>query len=198
LVAASEARYTKLAPPAEALDTRGMAAVIAEFVAAAERAAEAGFDLLEINMGHGYLLGGFLSPISNRRTDGHGGSLEARARFPLEVFDAVRSAWPGDRPLGVALLASDWTRTGFQIEDALAVAALLRARGCDLIRPLAGQTTVRDNPVFGRFFLVPFSDRIRNEAGVPTLVGGNLTTNDEINTILAAGRADLCVLDPRS
>lgn len=198
LIAASETRYTKLAQTANALDPEGMAAVVSEFVAAAQRAAAAGFDLLEINMAQGYLLGGFLSPLTNRRSDPYGGSPEDRARFPLEVFEAVRSGWPDDRPLAVALLAADWSRAGFDVDDAVAVAASLRDRGCDLIRPLAGQTTIRDAPVYGRFFLVPFSDRIRNEAGVPTLVGGNITTNDEINTILAAGRADLCLLDPRS
>ncbi len=171
--------------------------VIHDFVAAANRAAAAGFDVLHLDLAHGYLLASFLSPLTNRRADEFGGSLEGRARFPLQVFDAVRAVWPEDRPLGVALLAADWAPRGFGVDDAVRVARWLRERGCDLVQPVGGQTTVRDNPPYGRFYLVPYSDRIRNEAGVPTLVGGNLTTSDEANTILAAGRADLCLLDPR-
>jgi len=174
-----------------------MAEVVAQFAAAALRAAAAGFDVLQLDMGHGYLLASFLSPLANRRRDGYGGPLHARMRFPLEVVDAVRAVWPGERPLAVALLASDWASAGFGVDDAVAAARLLREHGCDLIQPVAGQSTTRDNPAYGRFYLVPFSDRIRNEAGLPTLVGGNITTNDEMDTILAAGRADLCLMDPR-
>jgi anthraniloyl-CoA monooxygenase len=116
-------------------------------------------------------------------------------RFPLEVVDSVRNAWPDDRPLSVALLATDLVAAGFDLGDALVVAMAMRDHGCDLIHPLAGQTSLRAVPSFGRFYLVPAGDQIRNEANLPTMIGGNLTTADEANTILAAGRADLCLLD---
>ena len=197
LVAASPVPYVSRSPVPEELAAEAMPQVIGDFVAAANRAAAAGFDLLHLDLAHGYLLASFLSPLTNRRSDEFGGSLEGRARFPLQVFEAVRDAWPEDRPLGVALLATDWAPRGFGIDEAVLLARWLRERGGDLVQPVGGQTTVRDNPPYGRFYLVPYSDRIRNEAGVPTLVGGNLTTSDEANTILAAGRADLCLLDPR-
>jgi anthraniloyl-CoA monooxygenase len=166
------------------------------FVRAAEMANSAGFDLLQLHMAHGYLLAGFLSPLTNVRQDEYGGlELERRARFPLEVFDAVRAAWPDDKPLSVALNACDYAKGGFEVEDAVKVARLLKEQGCDLIEVLCGQTTLQSEPVFGRGFLTPLSDRIRNEAGIPTMVGGYLTTSNEVNTVLAAGRADLCIMD---
>jgi anthraniloyl-CoA monooxygenase len=171
--------------------------ITAEFGRAAARAARIGFDVLELDMGHGCLLASFLSPLTNRRTDAFGGSLENRIRFPLSVLGAVREAWSPDRALSVRLTASDWMPGGFDLEDAVAVARALKERGCDLIHVVAGQTVEHDRPTYGRFYLVPASDRIRNEAGVPTLVGGNLTTADDMNTILAAGRADLCLLEIR-
>ena len=122
--------------------------------------------------------------------------LENRLRFPLEVFDAVRSFWPAEKLLGVSLNGTDWARGGTGPEEAVATASMLKDRGCDLIRVLAGQTTARARPDYGRLFLVPFGDRIRNEAGIPTMVGGNITTYDEADTLLAAGRADLCQIDP--
>jgi anthraniloyl-CoA monooxygenase len=172
-----------------------MPEVIEDFVSAARLAADAGFDMLDVHAAQGYLLASFLSPLMNRRSDEYGGSLENRMRFPLEVVDAVRDSWPADRPLCVALLATDLVSTGFDLDDALVVAMALRDHGCDLIHPLAGQTSLRAVPSFGRSYLVPASDRIRNEAHLPTMIGGNLTTADEANTILAAGRADLCLLD---
>lgn len=166
------------------------------FVRAAEMACRAGFDLLQLHMAHGYLLAGFLSPLTNVRQDEYGGpNLEGQARFPLEVFDAVRAIWPDDKPVSVALNACDYAKGGFEVEDAAAVARLLKEHGCDLIEVLAGQTTLQGEPVFGRGFLTPLSDRIRNEAGIPTMVGGYLTTSNEVNTVLAAGRADLCIMD---
>jgi anthraniloyl-CoA monooxygenase len=167
-----------------------------EFVGAARRADAAGFDLLLLHMAHGYLLASFLSPLSNQRTDEYGGALENRLRFPLEVFDAVRAIWPREKPLGVVLNADDCAPGGYTIEDAVAVARILKAHGCDLIQPLAGQTVPDGAPSYGPGFLTRYSDRIRNEAGIPTLVGGYLTTMNEVNTILAAGRADLCILSP--
>jgi anthraniloyl-CoA monooxygenase len=194
LLAASDVRYTPWARRPHPMTADKFRDVKEDFVTAAERAAAAGFDLLELDLSHGYLLAGFLSPLTNQRTDAYGGSSENRTRYPLEVFDAVRHVWPDDRPLAVRLTAADWARGGLDPDESLSVAAALKKLGCDLIEPVAGQATGRDRPNYGRFFLVPFSDRIRNEAGMPTLVGGNLTTADEMNTILAAGRADLCLL----
>ena len=173
-----------------------MERVCQEFVCAAKYALDAGFDLLLLNMAHGYLLASFLSPLSNQRADAYGGTLEQRIRYPLEVFDAVRARWPADKPLSVALNASDCVTGGTTIEDAVSVARMLREHGCDIIAVQAGQTTSDSEPAYGRGFLTAYSDRIRNEAGIPTIVGGYLTTSDEVNTIIAAGRADLCIIEP--
>jgi anthraniloyl-CoA monooxygenase len=172
--------------------------VLAEaFGQAARRARDIGFPILLLDMAHGHLLASFLSPLANRRTDAYGGSLEGRMRFPMEVFERARAEWPTDRPLGVRLQATDWARGGFDAEDAVAVARALRERGCDLIEVAAGQAVPGGQPDYRRLFLVPFADRIRNDAGVVTMVGGNVATRDDVNTILAAGRADLCLVDPR-
>jgi len=187
--------YTRLSQVPHPMSAAKMREVKEDFASAAEHGRAAGFDLLELDMSHGYLLASFLSPLTNHRTDDYGGSLANRIRYPLEVFEAVRAVWPPDRPLVVRLTATDWLPGGFDIEDAVAVAGELHIRGCDLIQVVAGQTVEHDRPVYGRFYLVPYSDRIRNEVGMPTLVSGGLTTADEINTILAAGRADMCVLD---
>jgi anthraniloyl-CoA monooxygenase len=173
-----------------------MLRVVDAFVRSAGMALDAGFDLVLLNLAHGYLLSSFISPLTNTRGDHYGSSLEHRMRFPLEVFDAVRSAWPEEKPLGVGLNATDWARGGTEPDEAVAAARMLRDRGCDFVRVLAGQTTRRARPEYGRLFLVPFSDRIRNEADVPTMVGGNITTYDEADTVLAAGRADFCQIDP--
>jgi len=117
-------------------------------------------------------------------------------RYPLEVFDAVRAAWPQHKPISVAISAVDYAKGGLDIDDAIIVAGILKAHGCDIIAVEAGQTTIESEPAYGRGFLTPLSDRVRNEAGIPTIVGGYLTTSDEVNTILAAGRADLCIIDP--
>jgi anthraniloyl-CoA monooxygenase len=168
-----------------------MSTVIAQFGAAARAALSAGFDLLELNFGQGYLVASFLSPLSNRRDDAYGGGLENRMRFPIEVLDAVREAWHG--PLAVRI-ASDWASGGFDLDDAVALAVTLKAHGCDLVHAVMGQNVVEASPDYGRMFGVPAADRIRNEAGVPTIASGHITTFDEANTILAGGRADLCVL----
>jgi anthraniloyl-CoA monooxygenase len=195
VMAASPIPYTSASQiPAEA-GPEDLRAVIEDFAAAAHRAGEAGFDALLLDFSQGYLVASFISPLTNRRSDAYGGSFEARLRFPVDVFDAVRAAWPPDRPLGVSLTAADWARGGHGPDEAVAVARVLRERGCDLVRVLAGQTTWRSRPEYGSMFLVPFSDRIRNEAGIATMVGGGITTFDQIDTILAAGRADLCILD---
>jgi anthraniloyl-CoA monooxygenase len=197
LLAASAVPYTPASQVPAAIDPAGMERVAAGFAAAAGRAAAAGVEVLLLDLAHGYLLGGFLSPLANRREDGFGGALDGRLRFPLQVVDAVRAAWPDDRPLWAAVTATDWAPGGLASEEAVALAEALAAHGCDLLQVTAGQTTASGRPDYGRFSLVGWSDLVRNTAGVPTLVGGGLTTADEVNTVLAAGRADLCLLDPR-
>jgi anthraniloyl-CoA monooxygenase len=175
--------------------TRGdMDAVLADFVGAALRGARAGFDMLELHCAHGYLLASFLSPLTNHRTDDHGGPVENRLRYPLEVFRALRAVWPAERPMSVRLSATDWAEGGIPDADTLAIARAFAAAGCDLIDVSTGQTVHDAAPVYGRMFQVPWSDMIRQEAGIATLCVGNITTADQVNTILAAGRADLVAL----
>jgi anthraniloyl-CoA monooxygenase len=198
LLAASALPYTPRSAVPKAMDAADMERVREEFAAAAGRAAEAGFDGLELDLAHGYLLAGFLSPLTNRREDAYGGdALENRLRFPLEVLAAVRERWPADRLLAVRLSATDWAARGSGVGEAVEVARRLAEQGAGLIHVAAGQTTAETRAEYGRGFLTPLGDRIRSEAGVPTLVGGYLTTADEVNTAVGAGRADLCVLEPR-
>jgi anthraniloyl-CoA monooxygenase len=164
------------------------------FVRAARMADEAGFDILELHLAHGYLLATFISPLTNRRTDEYGGDLENRMRFPLEVFDAVRAAWPRSKPMSARVSAVDWAPGGLESADAVEVALLLKRHGCDVIDVSAGQTVPWGKPVYGRQFQTPFSDRIRQEAEIPTMAVGNISSYMDVNTILVAGRADLCVL----
>jgi anthraniloyl-CoA monooxygenase len=165
-----------------------------QFVHAAHHALAAGFDLLEIHMAHGYLLASFISPLTNLRDDEYGGSLENRMRYPLEVFSAVRAVWPAERPMSVRISAVDWKPGGIGPEDAVAVARMLKAHGCDIVDVSAGQTVPDQRPVYGRLFQTPFADRIRHEAGIATMAVGNISSYADVNTILAAGRADLCLL----
>ncbi len=166
-----------------------------EFVWAAEMAARAGFDLLEVHCAHGYLLSAFITPLTNRRTDAYGGSLENRMRFPLEVYHAVRAVWPPAKPISVRISANDWVgEDGITPEDAVEIARLLGDAGADIINVSAGQTSMRARPVYGRMFQTPFSDRIRNETGIATMAVGNIYEPDHVNSILMAGRADLCCL----
>ena len=171
-----------------------MDGAIADFVRAAGYAVAAGFDLLEIHMAHGYLLASFISPLTNRREDRYGGSLPNRMRFPLEVFDAVRAAWPAERPMSARISAVDWAPGGHEPADAVEVARLLQAHGCDVVDVSAGQTVPDQKPVYGRLFQTPFADRIRHELGIATMAVGNISSYADVNTILAAGRADLCLL----
>jgi anthraniloyl-CoA monooxygenase len=198
LLAASAVPYTSAGQVPRAMDRGDMERVTAQFAAAARLAAAAGVEVLLLDLAHGHLLGGFLSPLANRRGDEFGGPLEGRLRFPLQVVQAVRAAWPGDRPPWAALAVTDWAPGGLEPEEAVAAARALAARGCDLLQVTAGQTTAVTRPDYGRLSLVGWSDLVRNDAAVPTMVGGNLTTADEVNTVLAAGRADLCLLDPRT
>jgi anthraniloyl-CoA monooxygenase len=192
LVAASALRYGPCQDVPTALTPDDMADVVAAFVAGASEATDA--DLLELDLAHGYLLAGFLSPLTNHRTDDYGGDLAARLRFPLAVVDAVRAAWPSDRPLGACLTVTDWHRGGLTVDDGVWIAGCLAEHGVGLIRVAAGQTVAECRPEYRRGFLTGMADRVRSEAGVPTLVGGYLTTVDEVNTVIGAGRADLCEL----
>lgn len=171
-----------------------MEEVLRQFVRSTELALEAGFDLMELHLAHGYLLSSFLTPLSNQREDEYGGSLENRMRYPLEVFDAVRAAWPVDKPMSVRISATDWVEGGFTDDDAVVLCRALKARGADIIDVSTGQTSADAAPVYGRMYQAPFADRIRNEVDIPTLTVGNVTSADQLNTILLAGRADLVAL----
>jgi anthraniloyl-CoA monooxygenase len=194
LVSASPIPYFPHSQIPKAMERGDMEAVRDTFARAARMAEEAGFDLLELHFAHGYLLASFLSPLTNRRADAYGGSLGNRARFPLEVFDAVRAVWPAARPVSVRISATDWAEGGMTPGDAVEVARLLKAHGCDIVDVSAGQTVPEQKPVYGRLFQTPFADRIRHEADIPTMTVGNVASYADVNSIIAAGRADLCVL----
>ena len=168
--------------------------VKADFVAATRRAVSADFDMVEFHAAHGYLMSSFISPLTNRRTDDYGGSLERRCRYPLEVFKAMREVWPQDKPMSVRLSAHDWAPGGITPDDATQVAKLFQDAGADIIHVSSGQVVKDEQPVYGRMFQVSFSDQIRNELHVPTITVGNIFEADHVNTIIAAGRADLCAL----
>jgi anthraniloyl-CoA monooxygenase len=168
--------------------------VKADFVAAAQRAESAGFDMIEFHAAHGYLLSSFISPLTNQRSDEYGGSLENRCRYPLEVFKAMRAVWPADKPMSVRISAHDWVPGGTTPNDAAEVSRLFKDAGADIIHVSSGQVSKDEKPVYGRMFQVPFSDKIRNELHVPTITVGNIFEADHVNTIIAAGRADLCAL----
>lgn len=194
VMAASPIPYFPHSPVPREMDRADMDRVTADFVAATRRAIRCGFDMIELHCAHGYLLAGFLSPLTNRRTDTYGGSLENRLRFPLEVFDAIRAVWPEERPTSVRLSATDWMVGGITDLDSLAIARVFAAHGCDLVDVSTGQTDPGANPLYGRMFQVPFAERIRNEGGIATMCVGSITSADQVNTILAAGRADLVAL----
>ncbi len=178
-----------------AMDRADMDEVTAQFVAAAELAERAGFDMIELHAAHGYLISSFISPISNRRTDEYGGNLENRMRYPLEVFTAMRVVWPSHKPMAVRISATDWVGDGGVTPDeAVEIAALFSLAGADIIDVSAGQTSDAAQPVYGRMFQTPFSDRIRNESGIATMAVGNIYEHDQANSILLAGRADLVCL----
>jgi len=195
VMAASAIAWSKANQVPRAMTRADMDEVTAQFVAATEMASRAGFDMIELHAAHGYLISGFISPLSNRRTDAYGGSLENRMRYPLEVLGAMRAAWGQDRPLSVRISAEDWVGdAGVTAHEAVTIARMFASAGADIIDVSAGQTSLEARPVYGRMFQTPFSDRIRNEAGLATMAVGNITEADQVNSILLAGRADLVCL----
>ncbi len=194
VLAPSPIPYSELNQVPREMARSDMDEVLSQFVWSARGALDAGFDLLEIHCAHGYLLSSFLSPLTNRRSDEYGGGLTARARFPLEVFDACRGVWPAQKPMSVRISATDWVEGGFGPDDAVAFARMLRDHGCDIVDVSSGQVSPKEKPTFGRSFQTPFADRIRNEVGLPTIAVGAIASYDDVNTIVLAGRADMCAL----
>ena len=194
LLAASAVAYGEQNQTPKAMSRADMDLLKQEFVTATHRAVDAGFDWLELHCAHGYLLASFLSPLTNIRTDEYGGAIENRCRYPLEVFAAIRAAWPAHLPMSVRLSAHDWAEGGNTADDGVAIAKLFKAAGCDMIDVSSGQTTRTAKPVYGRMYQTPFADRIRNEVGIRTIAVGAITEADQVNSIIAAGRADLCAI----
>jgi anthraniloyl-CoA monooxygenase len=195
LIAASDEQYLPgVSQVARAATEQDMDRVQADFVRATLAALDAGFDWLELHCAHGYLLSSFISPLTNRRTDQYGGSLENRCRYPLRVFRAMRAAWPPDKPMSVRISAHDWVEGGITPEDAVKIARLFKEAGADMIDCSSGQVSKQEQPVFGRMYQTPFADRIRNEAGIPAIAVGSIFEADHANSIIAAGRADLCAV----
>ena len=194
IVSASPLPYLPHSQVPREMSRSDMDRTTGQFVAAIGRAAACGFDMVELHAAHGYLLASFLSPITNRRSDAYGGTLENRLRYPLEVFDACRAAWPDGKPMSVRISAHDWMPGGNTPDDAVALARAFKAHGCDLVNVSSGQTASEEEPVYGRMFQTPFSEQVRIEAAVPTIVAGNIFTWDQVNTIVGAGRSDLVAL----
>lgn len=194
LMAPSPMPWSKYSPAPRGMTAEDMAELKGHYAAAARRARKAGFDILELHCAHGYLLASFISPLTNHRTDAYGGSLENRLRFPLEVFDAIRGAWPKEKPISVRISATDWVDGGIGGADAVEIARAFKDHGCDLIDVSAGQTVPEQRPKYGRLFQTPFADRIRHEADMATMAVGAISSFADANTILAAGRADLVAL----
>jgi anthraniloyl-CoA monooxygenase len=194
LISASALPYLPHSQVPKEMDRADMDRVLAEFVVSTRLAAQTGADWLEFHCAHGYLMSSFLSPLTNRRTDDYGGDLTARARYPLEIFRAIRAVWPEDKPISVRLSCHDWTEGGTTPEEAAGFAALFKEAGADLIDCSSGQVSKAEQPVYGRLFQTPFSDKIRNEIGIPTIAVGAISEADHVNSIISAGRADLCAI----
>jgi len=194
LVSASALPYFPHSPIPREMTREDMERVRDEFVAAARAGAPCGFDILELHCAHGYLLSSFLSPLTNHRRDDCGGSLENRCRYPLEVFRAIRDAWPADRPVSVRLSCHDWYPGGNTPDDAVEIARRFVEAGADAIDCSSGQVWPDQKPVYGRMYQTPFADRIRNELGVPTIAVGAIFEADHVNSVIASGRADLCAV----
>jgi anthraniloyl-CoA monooxygenase len=194
LMAASAQPYLPEGVCPREMNRSDMDRLTQQFVQATVRAAQAGFDWLELHCAHGYLLSGFISPLTNRRHDEYGGTLEHRLRYPLEVFAAVRQVWPADLPISVRISAHDWVEGGITPADAVSIARAFKAAGADMIDCSSGQVSPHQKPTYGRMYQTPFADRIRQEAGIPTIAVGAISEADHVNSILAAGRADLCAI----
>lgn len=195
LISASPQQYLDgVSAWSRAMTREDMDRVKEDFVRAARFAAQAGFDWLELHCAHGYLLSSFISPLTNHRTDEYGGSLEGRLRYPLEVFHAVREVWPQNLPMSVRISAHDWVEGGITPDDAVQIARIFKEAGADLIDCSSGQVSKKEQPVYGRMFQTPFADRVRNEAGIATIAVGAISEADHVNSIIAAGRADLCAV----
>jgi anthraniloyl-CoA monooxygenase len=195
LVSASPIPYYEgISQSPRELDRKGMERIIQDFEKSARYADEAGFDMLEIHMAHGYLLASFISPLTNQRKDEYGGPIANRMRFPLELFKACRKIWPERKPISVRISASDWAPGGLSGEDLIALCRMLKEAGCDLIDCSSGQTVPQQKPVYGRMYQAPFADWVRNEVGIATMTVGAVTTADQVNTLLASGKADLVAL----
>ncbi len=194
LIAASAIPFGPTNQTPSAMTRADMDRITAKFVQSTRYAVEAGFDWLELHCAHGYLLSSFITPLTNHRTDEYGGSLENRCRYPLEVFTAMRAVWPAHLPMSVRISAHDWAPGGNTDDDAVQIAHLFKAAGCDVIDVSSGQTTRAAKPVYGRMYQTPFADRIRNEVGIQTMAVGAISESDQVNSIIAAGRADLCAV----
>jgi anthraniloyl-CoA monooxygenase len=195
LISASPQQYVDgVSDWSRAMTRADMDRVRDDFVRSTRYAAQAGFDWLELHCAHGYLLSSFISPLTNLRTDEYGGSLANRLRYPLEVFRAMREAWPAQLPMSVRISAHDWVEGGITPDDAVEIARAFKAAGADMIDCSAGQVSRLQKPVYGRMFQTPFADRIRNEAGIRTIAVGAISEADHVNSIIGAGRADLCAI----
>ncbi|MGE0326463.1 MAG: bifunctional salicylyl-CoA 5-hydroxylase/oxidoreductase [Polyangiaceae bacterium] len=194
LLAASALPYSPASQTPRAMSRDDMDRTLNDYVAAAKRALEADFDLLEIHLAHGYLLASFVSPLLNRREDAYGGSVEGRMRYPLEVIDAVRDVWPKERPLSVRISACDWHEGGITPDDVVAMGKSLREHGVDIIDVSTGQTVATQRPEYGRLYQTPFSELVRLTSGLPTMAVGNISSFSDANSIIAGGRADVCLL----
>ncbi|MEU6367857.1 bifunctional salicylyl-CoA 5-hydroxylase/oxidoreductase [Streptomyces sp. NPDC046931] len=194
LVAASPIPYKPGSQTPRELSRAQLTDLREQFASAAWRAVRSGFDLLELHCAHGYLLSGFLSPLTNRRTDAYGGSLAKRLRFPLEVFDAVRAVWPEERPMTVRISATDWAEGGTTAEQAVEIARAFAAHGADAIDVSTGQVVADERPAYGRSYQTPYADRIRHETGIPVIAVGAISSWDDVNSLILAGRTDLCAL----
>ena len=194
VIAPSAIRYAPTLPIPRAMNRADMDRVREDFVSATRMGLDAGFDMIELHCAHGYLLSSFITPLTNQRSDEYGGSIEKRVRYPLEVFSAMRAAWPADRPMSVRISATDWVEDGLTGDDAVSVARAFAAAGVDIVHVSTGQTSINAKPVYGRMYQTPFSDQVRNDLGIPTIAVGNITDADQVNSIIAAGRADLCAL----